>query len=437
MSPATAQCPPRFVRRTRLNENEYRVNFKQIDNDVIKTLISSEAKETTPQMSAIYLGLLSAPRDCWEREGVLHFVGETRDERHLTAWEQMREIAGVANSTLAKALCWMHQQGIIGYDARANGIGIRIFFNRASSSIRCKPAQKNLRLVPTPTGSAPTPRVGMGFMESFPEKIRENIEVRAFAREENLLPEKTSPGAGTDRAVAEPIWQIAGSSSLALDARFTAALTRQIAIDLRPEIAATVKRENENTREWFLNHGLPKATRVAQRETYDLLRAHGVLAKKGPGSGEVGRSNSNAEQGREGKPQEQGIAGFLAETGAVIHRAAAAIDASASPALRDALLAAAGELEKLGLQINAGDSAGAGMAEMKLATIEERISSALWMDVDANEREVLLKSARRELQDYAGRMEEKVFEEAVRGRIKAMLCERYGVPRLNFFYAVA
>src|SRR5262245_38733987 len=98
MSAALAQLPSRFVRRTTLNENEYRVNFKQIDNDVIKVLVSPEAKRVTPQMPSIYLGLLLAPQDCWERDGVIHFIGEDREDGHLTAWEQMREIAGAANS---------------------------------------------------------------------------------------------------------------------------------------------------------------------------------------------------------------------------------------------------------------------------------------------------------------------------------------------------
>src|SRR5262245_12091541 len=62
MSAAVAQCPPRFVRRTMLAENEYRVNFKQIDNDVIKALVSPEAREVTQRMSTIYLSLLLAPQ---------------------------------------------------------------------------------------------------------------------------------------------------------------------------------------------------------------------------------------------------------------------------------------------------------------------------------------------------------------------------------------
>src|SRR5262249_36082070 len=182
ISTAVAPATFLFVRRTTLSENEYRVNFKQIDNDVIKALVSAEAREVTPQISTIYFSLLMAPQHCWERDGVIHFIGEDREDRRLTAWEQMRELAGVANSTLSKALEWMHKTGVIGYDARANGAGIRIFFNRALKSIRSKPPQKILPFVPTPSAKAPAPSGGAGFKEVGSETIRETT-FRAFARE--------------------------------------------------------------------------------------------------------------------------------------------------------------------------------------------------------------------------------------------------------------
>lgn len=49
----------------------------------------------------------------------------------------------------------------------------------------------------------------------------------------------------------------------------------------------------ERTREWFETKALPKAVRVAQRETYDLLRKHvDIDGRRGQGSAglEVGRS---------------------------------------------------------------------------------------------------------------------------------------------------
>jgi hypothetical protein len=52
----------------------------------------------------------------------------------------------------------------------------------------------------------------------------------------------------------------------------------------------------ERTREWFETKALPKAVRVAQHETYNLLRKHGgVEGRRDQGSAalEVGRGASN------------------------------------------------------------------------------------------------------------------------------------------------
>jgi hypothetical protein len=42
-------------------------------------------------------------------------------------------------------------------------------------------------------------------------------------------------------------------------------------------VRAVTAREHERAREWFINHALPKAIRVAQASAYDVLRAHGVI----------------------------------------------------------------------------------------------------------------------------------------------------------------
>jgi hypothetical protein len=56
--------------------------------------------------------------------------------------------------------------------------------------------------------------------------------------------------------------------------------------------AQSASREMERTRQWFETKALPKAVRVAQHETYDLLRKHGGGdahdRREGAGS-EVGR----------------------------------------------------------------------------------------------------------------------------------------------------
>jgi hypothetical protein len=440
MSAAVAQFPPRFVRRTSLAENEYRVNFKQLDNDVIKTLVSQEARAVTPQMSTIYLCLLSAPQHCWEREGVLYFSGEDRAEGHLTAWEQMREIVGVANSTLSKALDWMHKTGVIGYDARANGAGIRVFFNRASASIRSKPsqippAQKILRFPPTPSASVPTPTVGVGFKEDSSEINRE-ITFRASAREE-FPPVNGDSATAVRTEPPVPNLRPSPAQSANPDAALIATLTKQVAAELRSEIGAAIERETDNTRQWFLNHGLPKATRVAQRETYNLLRAHGVIVKKSD-SGDVGRNTTagqgrELEQGREGESEEGKIAAFLAETSVVIRQAADA-NASEKNKLNDACRTTERELRELRDQVMAGGQFAVDEIENRLTAIEDRLAEAMWEVAGPAHLEAALKSARAEMRDYAARMEREAFEDAVRRRVTNSLREQYGIPRIGLFY---
>ncbi|MGH9850123.1 MAG: hypothetical protein ACREBD_09715 [Blastocatellia bacterium] len=449
MSAAAAHLAPRFVRRTTLAENEYRVNFKQIDNDVIKALISPEAREVTPMMSTIYLSLLASPPACWEREGVLHFVGEDRVDERLTAWEQMREIAGVANSTLSKALDWMSKLGVIGYDARANGVGIRVFFNRASSSIRpgirpgigpsqARQEQKILRLVPTPSGAAPTPTNGAPFKENYSENNRENSSPRAFAREESAL-DKEQPviaEPGDNRASSPSNLQMTAdqtSNSTGVDATLVRTLTRRIASELRPEIAEAVKRETDGAREWFLKYGLPKATRVAQRETYDLLRSQGLIAKKSD-SGNVGRYDKVEGQGREGKSEVERIAAFLAETGEALERAAMEADTSGRTELRAACHTAGAELDRLrdrivsGLQLSLDEIGGT------LTAIEERLTDTVWRATDPDERDAMLKTAREEMRGYAARMDREVFDDTARQRVRARLREMRGIPRIDMFF---
>lgn len=125
----------RFVRRTTLQASEYHKNFQQIDDDIIKAITSTEADTVTPLMSKIYLRLKTAPAHLWERPAVLHFQGETKGEKWIKAWDQLCKHLRVSSETANKALTWMHEQGIIGYSAFKNGVGIRIFLNRATSSI--------------------------------------------------------------------------------------------------------------------------------------------------------------------------------------------------------------------------------------------------------------------------------------------------------------
>jgi hypothetical protein len=271
----------RFVRRTTLNQNEYRTNFRQLDCDVIASLISGEASKVTPHMSKIYLALVTAPSEFWEREGVLRLAGREREGSWQTAWEQLVELVGVASATASKALAWMSEQGVIGYFAGRNGVGIRIFINRAASSIGRKPdqGQKNLRLVPASSDAPHTSSDEVSFKESF--AILENLD-------SSLNPAAPKSGAADTNAVKELSGNVTSSP---------ATVVEQIKREVVAQVRAATAQEHERTREWFITHAMPKAIRVAQRSAYDVLRSYGVL--NDPRSG--GRDRANADTREVGK----------------------------------------------------------------------------------------------------------------------------------------
>jgi hypothetical protein len=299
--------PRRFVRRTTLGEDEYRKNFRQIDRDAIDLLKSAEAKRVTRLMGTLYLTLIDAPPEFWEREGVLRFSGGGEEGGGTqTAWQQLVALLDCGNTTAKKALDWMHAQGVIGYYAGKNGAGIRIFLNRAAASIGSRGRQKNLRLVPTPTSPSHTPAAGMPFNDSFAdlEVLDSDRDPRApknSATELKTLVSKEIPApdslpSGTARSSAlqsSPHSRSGRDGANHLDSdELIEKLTREIV----PRIGAAAAREHERTREWFDRHALPKAVRVAQRSAYDVLRAHGIMNE--PGARKSRHAQSVAEVGR-------------------------------------------------------------------------------------------------------------------------------------------
>jgi hypothetical protein len=284
----------RFVRRTTLHEDEYRTNFRQIDRDAIELLKSAEARQVTNLMAALYLTLIDAPPEYWEREGVLRFAGEDSEgERPITtAWRQLVGLLGCGNTTAKKALDWMHDRGIIGYYAGKNGAGIRIFINRAVASIGRRSGQKNLRVVRAPSSETRAPTTGMPFKDSY--AVSENLEtdLNPRAPENGAWPKQVgrtssiSPpsqtldtrtshnheGEGREQSTTRPV---AGKVSVM---EIVERLRSELEPGLREATAQAAvqaaSREMELTRQWFETKALPKAVRVAQHETYDLLRKH-------------------------------------------------------------------------------------------------------------------------------------------------------------------
>jgi hypothetical protein len=287
--PTTAMPTPRFVRKTTLAESEYRRNFRQIDNDIIEVITSMEADAVTPLMSKIYLKLLKVPDRYVESSGVLRVTEESREGKRRTAWQVLCELLNVSSSTANKAIKWLAEVGIIGYFSGKNGVGLRIFLNRASSSIGIKPpstVKKILPFAPAPVGEARASFGEAGFSGSH---IREILDIDNPSRTpdggaDRELSDKTSsdpPHLGSrdqhndHTTVSAPPDQTSVNHS---------ALVRDILSILKPQLEAAIQsasrqaasREHDKTREWLEKFGLPKVARVAQRESYNILRKSGL-----------------------------------------------------------------------------------------------------------------------------------------------------------------
>jgi hypothetical protein len=293
---APSAAAERFVRRTRLGPDEYRKNFRQFDGEIIAAVTSAEADAVTPLMSKVYLRLANASKQYWEREGVLRFAGEKKDGRWVTAWEQLVALSGVSSATARKALRWMHDQGVVGYFAGKNGVGVRIFLNRAASSIGRRPApgQKNLRLVRA-SGEAPrTSADDTPFRDSFAdsEVLEKDLNPRApknGADDTGVVKSFSSPARSAQTSIRPAVLEPPTAASAE---ELTELLLGRLEPAMRAAAAQAAAREHERTREWLETKGLPKAARVAQREAYNVLRKYGVAtepaAARAP-QAEVGR----------------------------------------------------------------------------------------------------------------------------------------------------
>ncbi len=290
MSVTATNSVQRYVRRTSLNQHEYHTNFRKVDSETIATLTSDEASQVTSQMCKVYLCLINAPSEYWEREGVLRLTGCERGGEWLTAWDQLISLFGVASATARKALVWMSKEGVIGYYAGRNGVGIRIFINRAASSIghKVQPTQKNLHLVQASIDARHTSRDDMPLRDSFAvldnldncfipvapkssadiEQVSETVsdQTRTFDSQPqaSILPRRKTVACTTSSSGELPVDEIVERLKRELEP-----CVKTAAMQAASQAAA---REHERTREWLDKHGLPKAARVAQREAYQIFK---------------------------------------------------------------------------------------------------------------------------------------------------------------------
>jgi hypothetical protein len=293
--------PDRFIRKTQLSSNEYRKNFHQIDKETIDVITSAEADEVTPLMSKIYLRLVNAQATYWERDGILRFTAETREGKQVKAWSVLCDVIKVSSATANKAITWMHQQGVIGYFAGKNGVGLRIFINRAASSIGTRPGDQRKKILDFPRVSsdrAPGSSNETAFMETYGDIEISDIDFNSSA---------PKPGAATEKIDSRCANRSTGSEQSARDCdkQFTThakahetilapnlkldEIVQRLRFEIEPLLSAiagqAAAREHERTRDWLEKKGLPKAARVAQREAFNVLRHQGVIKESGSRAG--------------------------------------------------------------------------------------------------------------------------------------------------------
>jgi hypothetical protein len=306
----------RFVRKTRLSANEYHKNFFKLDAEIIAAITSTEADKVTPLMSKIYLRLVNAPDQYWEREGVLRFEAQCREGKQVKAWDVLCETLGVASATANKAVTWLHDSGIIGYFAGKNGVGIRIFLNRAAASIGVRAisaGQKILHFAPASSGAGHASQNEPAFNDSFAvlDGLDSDLNRRAPKNGADTKPvgktgSDPTPSLDTQSHAqnqaegreVEAISQHPGTVSVdEIVERLKNQLEPCVRSAATQAAAQTAAREIARTREWFETKALPKAVRVAQHETFGLLRKHGIADERSRHARaglEVGRAASDS-----------------------------------------------------------------------------------------------------------------------------------------------
>jgi hypothetical protein len=249
-------------------------------------------------MSKIYLRLVNAPAQYWERTGVLRFEAEVRENGSVKAWLVFCEVVGVASATAHKAVTWLHEQGIIGYFSGKNGVGLRIFLNRASTSIGARTASGNKKILQFGHASfveRPASSDETAFNDSYAVKEIQDTDLSSDASKNGAdtkpFNKLTStppapiirPGIRSAVEFHEVAVEPAGAQHIDLGeiiARLKSELEPSLRSVAAQAAAQATRCEIERTRTWFETKALPKAVRVAQSECYGLLKKHGSFDEK-------------------------------------------------------------------------------------------------------------------------------------------------------------
>jgi hypothetical protein len=450
---------PKFIRRTQLHQNEYRKNFRQIDCSVIEVITSAEAAGVTGLMSKIYLRLVNAPAHLFEKEGVLHFVSEVREGKTITAWENLCETVGVAGGTASKALQWMHEQGVIGYYAAKNGVGIRVFLNRAAASIGTRQpvaatgqgSGKVVAFPPAARHEPPASPLAAGFKDMDLEKPESEYYSPAsnHSAQQPDTVKKTTPGGAKDEfkplsSYSKP--EAVHDQSLLLETLETKLdfLIQKCESRLKQEtrmvIAESLTREQQRTREWFEQRALPKAIRVAQHESYQVWRrqneTHGE-AQRLQAALQIGRfpDSSGGNETPETEARQTARQRILAHLQCLQEKLSGARQAQGWTPKAEAICRQiiADFTEWSGQLTNATTELNMEEFERRLARREEDLSIAQWEGLSEQERCFERQEAERILSSYAARMDAEVYTESLRRLSLKNLRRRYSIPEFALY----
>jgi hypothetical protein len=196
----------------------------------------------------------------------------------------------------------MHEQGIIGYFSGKNGVGLRIFLNRAASSIGVRNRQGGEKILAFPSASSgkeaassnePAFNAPFGVLESSDTDKKSPAPTNGAddqTEDHRFLNRPPRPVLTTKPAISpgEPMPPNEGATSLE---SVVSRLRAELEPSMREAAREAAEREHMRTREWLESKGLPKAARVAQHETYSVLRKHGVIGGASQHKPDVGRND--------------------------------------------------------------------------------------------------------------------------------------------------
>lgn len=105
----------------------------EIRSDILTKVTSDEAVEITPYLCMIYMRLVKAPPQFWERRDVMRFTEKAEKGRMITtAWAQLVGLVGVSSDVARKALEWLHDQQVITFSTSGNEREIILTFEGLS-----------------------------------------------------------------------------------------------------------------------------------------------------------------------------------------------------------------------------------------------------------------------------------------------------------------